>query len=154
MFKLIMLLFVFFTYINANSSFKEELSYKESINLVRSIQDYGIKYGEGKQNVYVFVDPLCPYSRKFISMISKKPRMLSKYKYTIYLYEIPRLHSENTIAAVYNSKEPIETLLEIMIKNKKTSITPTQKIKTTLNAIVKVAQQLHITKRPSIIVEK
>ncbi|MCW8837964.1 MAG: hypothetical protein OQJ77_00340 [Thiovulaceae bacterium] len=154
MYKLTIFLIVFFANISANSTIKAQLPYNESINLVSSIQTYGIKYGNGQQNVYVFVDPLCRYSRKFISMISKKPKMLSKYKYIIYLYEIPRLHSKNTIAAIYNSKEPVKVLLEVMLEDKKISIMPTTKTQTTVDAISKIAQKLHITKRPSIIVEK
>ncbi|WP_373072381.1 hypothetical protein [Sulfurimonas sp.] len=150
MVKLFIFLIMIFTYTNASA----KLTYKDSINLVHSIQSYGIEYGEGKQNVYVFVDPLCPYSRKFISMISSKPKMLEKYKYTIYLYEIPRLHSTDTIASIYNAKEPINLLLEVMLKDKKTLIEPTKKTETTVNAITNVAQKLHIKKRPFIIVEK
>lgn len=150
MFKSILFLIVFFSYINADT----KLSYNETISLVQSIQTNGIQYGDGDKNVYVFVDPLCPYSRKFISMISSKPKMLSKYKYTIYLYEIPRLHSADTIASIYSSKEPINLLLEVMLKDKKTFAQPNEKTKTTINSIVSVAQKLHIKKRPSIIVEK
>lgn len=154
MFKLIISFLLLLTCINASSSENTKLSYNDSIKLVQSAQQHGIKYGTGKQNVYVFVDPLCRYSRKFISMISKKPKMLSKYKYNIYLYEIPRLHSKNTIAAVYNSKKPLKTLLEIMLDDKKVSALPTNQTENTINIVSEVAQKLHITKRPSIIVEK
>lgn len=154
MLKLTIFFILFLTGINANDSLETKLSYNESVNLVHSIQKYGINYGDGKQSVYVFVDPLCPYSRKFISMISKKPKMTSKYRYIIYFYEIPRLHSASTIAAIYNSKKPIEALLKVMLQDKKKSMIPTKKIKTSVNAIAKVAKKLHIHKRPFIIVEK
>lgn len=154
MFKSFLFLIIFFTCINANTNYEKKLSYNESIDLVHSIQTYGIRYGEGKQNVYVFVDPLCPYSRKFISMISSKAKMLSKYKYTIYLYEIPRLHSADTIASIYSAEDPKNMLLEVMLKDKKTLRKPTEKTETTVNAITDVAEKLHIKKRPFIIVEK
>ncbi len=154
MFKSAIFILVFITFIDASTNFKKQLSYNESIKYVHSIQTYGIEYGEGQQNVYVFVDPLCPYSRKFISMISKKKKMLSKYKYIIYLYEIPRLHSASTIAAIYKAKEPIVTLLEVMLHDKKTSSLSTKKTDNRVNAITQVAQRLHIHKRPFIVVEK
>lgn len=154
MFKLTIPLLLLLTYINANSNLNTKLSYNENINLVHSAEKYGIKYGNGKQNVYVFVDPLCRYSRKFISMISEKPKMLSKYKYNIYLYEIPRLHSKKTISAIYNSEKPLKTLLEVMLDDKNVSAVPSSKTQNTINIISEVAQKLHVTKRPSIIVEK
>lgn len=154
MFKSTIILLLLFLSINAKSASEPFISYDESIKLVHSIQDLGIEYGDGDKNVYVFVDPLCKYSRKFISTITNKPKMLSKYKYTIYLYEIPRLHSSKTIASIYNSKKPINTLLDVMLKDKNISAIPTKKVLNTVDAIDKVAHKLHINKRPSIIVEK
>ena len=72
----------------------------------------------GKRSLYVFIDPLCPHSRKFITMISKNPKMLSKYQYHLFLYSIPRMKSTDVVSAVYMSENPMETLLQIMVEEK------------------------------------
>ncbi|MBT8348236.1 MAG: hypothetical protein HKP62_02160, partial [Sulfurovum sp.] len=49
----------------------QHLSYDVSVSLLQNIHNDAITLGSGKKLVYVFIDPLCPHSRKFITMISK-----------------------------------------------------------------------------------
>ncbi|MBU0631358.1 hypothetical protein KKA17_01815 [bacterium] len=130
------------------------LPYEANIRSVRSIGQDAIVYGSGDHNVYVFIDPLCQYSRKFISMVSNNPLMLAKYRYHLYLYGIPRLHSQNAIAAVYSAKDPLKTLLSIMIDDNKTTAPVTPQIEAKVSAIKAIALQLNVNKRPFLILEK
>lgn len=130
------------------------LPYETNIKSVRSIQQDAIIYGSGNRDVYVFIDPWCRYSRKFISMIATNPAMLEKYRYHLYLYGIPRLHSQNAIAAVYRAEKPLKTLLNIMLNDDKTELPLTPRIEAKISAIKTVAQKLNVNKRPFLIIEK
>lgn len=130
------------------------LPYEADIKSVQSIQKDEIIYGSGSRNVYVFIDPWCRYSRKFISLVSKNSEMLSKYRYHLYLYGIPRLHSQNAISAVYRAKEPLTTLLKIMLHDDNTTAAITPKVKLRVSEIQRVAKQLNVNKRPFLIIEK
>jgi hypothetical protein len=152
MYKLLILTLLFGSYVLANDL--KEFQYATNITSVQSIQQDAIMYGSGNRDVYVFIDPLCPYSRKFISMITDNPVMLAKYRYHLYLYEIPRLHSQNAIAAVYRTKEPLKTLLNIMIHDDKTTMPLTPQVEAKTSDIKTIAQQLNVNKRPFLIIKK
>lgn len=134
---------------------KKELPYNEQIQLLQSIQEEAIIYGSGKQNVYVFIDPWCRYSKKFIAMITENKTMLSKYKYYLYLYGIPRHHSQNAIAAIFRAEDPLETLLDIMLYDDHSIVSPINAdVQKKADAITAVAQKLNVDKRPFLIIEK
>jgi protein-disulfide isomerase len=128
--------------------------YANQLEMLQSIEDKALVYGSGQKKVYLFIDPWCKYSRKFISLVSNNPPMLSKYKYYIYLYAIPRLHSKKAIAAVYQSKDPLKTLLDIMLNDDHQTALLTEATKNKIDLISNVAKTLHINKRPFIIIEK
>ena len=62
----------------------QNLSYEALVSLLQTIHNDAIVLGNGGKTVYVFIDPLCPHSRKFITMVSKNPTMLSKYQYHLH----------------------------------------------------------------------
>lgn len=132
----------------------KHLPYDLSVSLLQSLDSDAIILGSGEKIVYVFIDPLCPHSRKFIKMVSKNPIMLSKYRYHLFLYGIPRLKSTDVISAIYLSKNPIETLLKIMVEQKifkaKGTTISTKKI----NQISKVAKEIDVYKRPYLFIMK
>jgi protein-disulfide isomerase len=128
--------------------------YANQLEMLKSIEDKALVYGSGQKKVYLFIDPWCKYSRKFVSLVSNNPPMLSKYKYYIYLYAIPRLHSKKAIAAVYQSKDPLKTLLDIMLNDDHQTALLTEATKNKIDLISNVAKTLHINKRPFIIIEK
>lgn len=152
MYKLFIFTLLFSSYLLANDL--KPLPYDTNIKYAQSIRQDAIVYGTGSRNVYVFIDPWCKYSRKFISMVSKNPLMLTKYRYHLYLYGIPRLHSQNAIAAVYRAKEPLKTLLKIMLNDDKATASLTPKVNSKVSAIKSVAHQLNVNKRPFLIIEK
>ena len=130
----------------------KQLPYDQSLSLFQSIDDDAIILGSGEKIIYVFIDPLCPYSRKFITMVSKNPIMTSKYQYHIFLYSIPRLKSTDVVSAVYMSPHPLETLLEIMVEDKLYSDKGSDKTSSIVDRIANVAEQMDVYKRPYIFI--
>jgi len=130
----------------------KHLTYSLSLSLLQTIHDDAIILGNGKKTIYVFVDPLCPHSRKFISMVSKNSKMVSKYKYHIFLYSIPRLKSTDVVSATYMSPTPIKTLLQIMVENKVHDDKGNDMSKARVNRIDSVAKKMDVYKRPYIFI--
>lgn len=132
----------------------KHLSYDASMTLLQSIHDDAVILGSGKKHVYVFIDPLCPHSRKFIKMVSENPIMLSKYQYHLFLYSIPRMKSTDVVSAIYMSKNALGTLLSVMVDedvhyDKGNDITQAR-----VDRIVEVAQEMDVYKRPYIFIIK
>jgi len=132
----------------------KHLSYDVSVPLLQSIDSDAIILGSGDKIVYVFIDPLCPHSRKFISMVSKNPKMLSKYQYHLFLYSIPRMKSGDVVSAVYTAANPIETLLQVMIEDKVSYNKGNEMTRARVNRIAVVAQEIDVYKRPYIFIMK
>jgi len=138
----------------ANNKKHRYHSYDISVSLLQKIHEDAIVLGNGKKLLYVFIDPLCPHSRKFIKMVSENLKMLSKYQYHLFLYSIPRLKSTNVVSAIYMSKDPIETLLQVMVEDKKYHQIHNEITKTKVDKIVSVAQEIGVHKRPFIYIIK
>ncbi len=132
----------------------KHLPYDVSVALLESIDNDAIVFGSGEKILYVFIDPLCPHSRKFISMISKNPKMLSKYQYRLLLYSIPRMKSTDVVSAVFMSENPMETLLQIMVEKKVHHAEGNAMTKEKVNRIATVAKEIDVYKRPFIFIMK
>jgi len=132
----------------------KHLPYDVSVSLLQSINGDAILLGSGEKVLYVFIDPLCPHSRKFISLVYKNPKMLSKYQYHFFLYSIPRLKSTDVISAIYMSEDPLETLLNVMIDKKIFYDKGNEITKSKVNRIRAVAQEIDVYKRPYIFIVK
>jgi len=132
----------------------KHLPYNVSASLLQSIDSDALILGSGKKVLYVFIDPLCKHSRKFITMVSKNPKMLSKYQYHLFLYSIPRLKSTDVVSAIYMSENPIKTLLKIMIEKKVLYDEANEVTKEKVNRITTVAQKIDVYKRPYIFIMK
>lgn len=130
------------------------LSYDTSVTLLQRIQDDAIILGSGGKLVYLFVDPLCPHSRKFMTMVSKNRTMLSKYRYAIFLYSIPRLKSTDVVSAVYMSPKPLETLLHIMVEDKVRSTKGNRETEEKVARIAEVADEMDVYKRPYVFIKQ
>lgn len=107
--------------------------------------------GKGERDVYVFIDPLCRYSRKFMKLSANNDALLQKYRFHLFLYEIPRLHSHKVINAIYASKEPLKRLKEVMLQDKKFT---SEKEDKRVEKIDKAAKKIGVFKRPFIIVSE
>jgi len=130
------------------------LSYDASVSLLHSIHNDALVLGNGEKDVYVFIDPLCPHSRKFITMVSQNPTMLSKYQYHLFLYSIPRMKSTDVVSEIYRSEDPIKTLLETMVEGKVHDAKGDEMTKSKVNRIAAVAQEMDVNKRPYIFIIK
>jgi hypothetical protein len=133
-----------------------EYTNNQKLALLQPIEHYAIIYGEGEKKVYVFVDPKCPHSRDFITMLNENTKMRSIYRYYIFFYELKRFHSHNLIAAIYASPSPLQRTLEVMVGNKEiaTNIRIDPKIESRIEDIAQVADTLEISKRPYLIIMK
>jgi len=153
--KYLLTFFIFLNTLNAQEG-SNSLSFKETYKLLQTVDDKAIVMGSGQKDVFVFIDPQCRFSRKFIQTVTTNSFMLKKYKYHLFLYEIPRLHSKNIIYHIYHKKRKLDALLKIM----RDEITPEikninyTKEKHLVDSIAKVAQTLHVKKRPHIIISQ
>ena len=132
----------------------KNLPYDVSFSLLKGIDNDALILGSGKKVLFVFIDPLCEYSRKFIVMVSKNPKMLSKYQYHLFLYSIPRMKSTDVVSTVYLSEHPIETLLQIMVEDKVAYDIGNEMTKARVNRIATVAEEIDVYKRPYIFIIK
>lgn len=130
------------------------LPYAKTLALLQGIQKEAIVLGTGKTEVHVFVDPLCPHSRKFIGMVSSSDKMRSKYRYFIYLYSIPRLHSEGVVSAIYASGDPRQTLLKVMVDKETIAPISDPALRSPVGDIAAVAHEIDVYKRPYLFMVK
>ena len=152
--KIIFLFYLISTILFAEDA-KESthLSYDSSLSLLQTIQDDAMIYGDGKKIIYVFIDPLCPYSRKFISLISENPKMTSKYQYYLFLYSVPRLKSTDVVSAIYMSSDPLQSLLQTMIDENVHYDKGNKVTKEKVDRIEKIGKEMHVHKRPFIFIK-
>lgn len=154
--KLIKVLLFLLLLFYGSSSYGKELSTRAMVSLVHAIEPLAMQYGEGNIKVYVFVDPKCPHSRDFISMIHDNEKMRSIYRYYIFFYELKRFNSHKLIGTIYTASSPLQKTLEVMVGGKEiaplTSISPV--IEEQIGKIESVASEIGITKRPYLIIAK
>jgi hypothetical protein len=140
----------------SSSSYAKELSTKEMASMVHTIEPFAMQYGEGDIKAYVFVDPKCPHSRDFISMIHDNEKMRGIYRYYIFFYELKRFNSHKLIGTIYGSSSPLQKTLEVMVGAKEIEpikfIPPL--IEEQIEKIESVASAIGIKKRPYLIIAK
>jgi protein-disulfide isomerase len=154
--KTLLTLFIMSTLVWSSSiqGERKHLSNEETQSIFQTIKEDAIVYGSGKKEIYVFVDPLCKHSQKFLQMIAKKPKMTSKYKYHIFLYAIPRLKSDDVISAIYTSPTPIDTLLEVMVEKKVHKESGNSLSKAKVKRVDSAAKTINVHKRPYIFIKQ
>ncbi|MDP3466638.1 MAG: hypothetical protein Q8R86_12785 [Sulfuricurvum sp.] len=154
--KLIKVLLFVLLLFYGSPSYAKELSTRAMVSLVHSIEPLAMQYGEGNIKAYVFVDPKCPHSRDFISMIHDNEKMRSIYRYYIFFYELKRFNSHKVIGTIYSASSPLQKTLEVMVGAKEieplTSISPV--IEEQIGKIESVASEIGIKKRPYLIIAK
>lgn len=123
--------------------------------LLESISKYAIKIGEGTlSKTYVFVDPMCPHSKKFIQKISENKKAQKTNTYYIFLYKLPKFDSDSLTQYILQSSKQTDALQEVMLKKEKTVLnksTIKMNIQKIMNNIANVGKKLHIKLRPHII---
>jgi hypothetical protein len=122
---------------------------------LEAISKHAIKFGTGNaSDVYVFVDPLCSYSRSLMKKIEENKMLQLSNTYYIFLYRLPRLDSEKTMQYILESPNQKETLTLIMVDEEIVDVEDFKAKKSTIKAlqeIAKVAATLDMTQRPYMI---
>jgi len=122
---------------------------------LESISKHAIKFGSGEDSdVYVFVDPLCKHSRNLVKKIDENKMLQISSTYYVFLYRLPRYDSDKTMQYIYESSDPKETLIEIMVYEDEVDVSSYKARQSTidaLNEIAEVAKTLDMTQRPYMI---
>jgi hypothetical protein len=128
---------------------------KEHI-LLDSISNYAVRIGTGTiNNIYVFVDPMCPHSRKFISKISKNKMIQLENSYYIFLYRLPKFESDELIQCIYQSSDVKSSLMDVMVNGKEINMDSTELGDNKLKAIKEISsvgKKLNIKIRPYLMI--
>lgn len=157
---LILLLLNSFLFSNeeSNTTVHKKMSFNEALPYFESIKESEIIIGTGSDDIYLFIDPVCPHSRAFISLIHDKEDMQKKYKYHIWLYRLPKFKSIPYIYAIYNKNGPdrLVLLYDIMLNdNKKISLRlSNNEVILNYKKIEAIATLMDIYKRPYLFVNK
>jgi len=114
-------------------------------------------YGEGKEVLYVFTDPACPFCQQFEH---KMPSLAKKYKFKIFLLALP-MHKQapgmiEYILSAKTDKEKAERLFKIALGSKdyeqrELSVEDEVKIKEATDRVVKLAQLIGLRGTPTVL---
>ncbi|MDX9814229.1 MAG: hypothetical protein WC144_05960 [Sulfurimonas sp.] len=152
MFKLLFLLLISFGSLFASKDVAIDADIQKSLE---QLNKYSIVFGKGKSSeVYVFVDPLCSYSRALMQKIYDNKMLHLSNTYRILFYRLPRLDSAKTIEYILESQDKKAMLISIMIEDMKPDLenfTAKDETKNIVKEIAKVAQTLDMTQRPYMI---
>ena len=150
--KIILVLFLLV--FNFFASELTPISQNPKANL-EAISKHAIKIGSGEDTVaYLFVDPLCSYSRELMKKIYDNKMLLLTNTYYVFLYRLPRLNSEKAMHYILEAKNQKEMLLDIMVYEDVIDIedfTPKDSTIIALKNIANVAKTLDMTVRPYMI---
>ena len=78
---------------------KEKVAFPMDKNTIAGKEAFS--YGSGKEILYVFVDPQCPYCKQFERIM---PSLKEKYTFKIYLFPLP-FHPDAVIMSKWILKE-------------------------------------------------
>lgn len=147
---------IIFTSTLFSNEIKEHAKLPLSVSLpyLTNLESDALTLGNGVTKVYVFVDPFCPHSRNFLSMIAESEKMQERYSYYIFLYTLPRMKSEAMVSTIYASEKPLETLLDVMVRH--VDVTPAVYVNVgdKVKRIAEVAKKIDVYKRPYLIMVK
>ena len=121
---------------------------------LESISHHAIKLGNGTTcEKYVFVDPMCPFSRAYIKKITQDIELQKVHTYYIFLYKLPKYESNKLSQLIYQSKNPLEILKDVMVKEQKVDLNlhiPNTNLQKKIDSISEVANELNVAIRPYI----
>ena len=123
--------------------------------LLNSISEHAIQIGNGPNRIYVFVDPLCSKSQSFINLINERKDLQKSASYYIFLYRLPKFHSDEYIQYIYQSPKTLDALKTIMIYEDYDEIDNFKVSQETLDKtskIAKVAKELKMKRRPFLLI--
>jgi thiol:disulfide interchange protein DsbC len=134
---------------------KKKLAFPIDKSIIQNQEAFS--YGSGKETLYVFVDPQCPYCKQFeIKMATLK----DKYTFKIYLFPLPfhadALPMSKWILKGKDKNEMSERLIAIAngsieYKNLVLSSDEEKKLTDTLNIQINIGQGIEIQGTPTIL---
>lgn len=157
--KTILLLFftllVSFSWANESLLDRPKLPLEVSLPLLQTITSDALVLGEGVIHAHVFIDPLCPRSQDFLSMVYESPKMQALYTYHFYLYGLARFDSVALIEAIYSHTHPLNALIDVMVQKKELPNVPiTSDTKNKVARIAHIGARVDAYKRPYLILVK
>lgn len=155
---IIFLLLVFLVPLFANEPLinKKKAPLSVALPLLKSIDHHAIILGTGPIHMYAFIDPVCPRSREFVSMIIENDKMRQRYTYHFFYYELKRFNSKGIIANIYTQNDPFVMMKKVMMDHKEVASLKSfsSEVRKEMDEISAVAEKLDIYKRPYIFVVK
>jgi hypothetical protein len=154
--QLYLLLVLCFTIFLTPQCAAKDMTAVQMVSFIRPIEPLAMQFGTGNVKAYVFVDPKCPHSRDFLSMLYDNEKMRSSYHYYIFFYELKRLHSHNLIGTIYTTSSPLEKTLGVMVGGKEMEELKlfSAKVEERIDSIASVAEAIGVNKRPYLIIKK
>lgn len=119
--------------------------------IMHSISEHAIRIGTGDDVVFAFVDPICPKSRAYISLISEREDLQEKKSFYIFLYRLKKFESDKLIQYILQSTNRLQALQNVMVKEEEIDLDDFIATKKTLdvqNEIASAGKKIKITRRP------
>lgn len=150
-----LLLLIFSLFMTPQCAAKD-MTTPQMLALINPIEPLAMEFGTGSIKAYVFVDPRCPHSRDFLSMIYDNEKMKNSYHYYIFFYELKRFKSHNLIGTIYSSSSPLLKTFGVMVEGKemKELKSFSAKVEERIDSIESVAKAIGVNKRPYLIIKK
>ena len=150
------LLLLIFTLFMTPQCAAKDMTAAQMVTFIRPIEPLAMQFGTGSIKAYVFVDPKCPHSRDFLSMIYDNDKMRNTYHYFIFFYELKRFHSHDLIGTIYTSSSPLQKALGVMVEGKEMEEVKSfsAKVEERIDSIESVAEAIGVNKRPYLIIKK
>ena len=131
---------------------KQLLSPKTTLLLLETIKEHAIIFGKGGQEVHVFIDPYCPFARKYLTLLlEKSEQQFKENTYYFYLYKLKQKDSTEAIQTILSAEDKREILIEIMV-NDDFFIDENLDVEAKIREIADVAKKIGVNKRPYILV--
>ena len=134
---------------------KQLVSPELAIELLETIKDSAIVLGNGKKDIYVFIDPLCSMSQRFLKLIYKRNnKIFSEYTIYFYLYELKSKKSKKHILNILSAESNERMLRAIMLGKEEFDLKDIEdeKSQRSFDQIADVARQIGVYKRPYIMI--
>jgi len=133
--------------------YKQLLSAKETMTHLKMIKEHAIVFGRGDQEIHVFIDPYCPFTQKYLTLLLENSQQKFKENtYYFYLYKLKNGDSTEAIQTIMSAENKKEMLLAIIIDDD-FFIDENIGVEAKIAAIALAAKKIGVYKRPYILVE-
>ena len=133
--------------------YKQLLSPKETMLHLETIKKHAIVFGEGEQAVHVFIDPYCPFTQKYLTLLLENSQQKFKENtYYFYLYKLKNGDSTEAIQTIMSAENKKEMLLAITIEDD-FFIDENIGVEMKIRAIADTAKKIGVNKRPYILID-